>query len=329
LPAVSVILNSYNQGEFLQEAVTSVLDQTFGDLELIIVDNGSTDNSQELLKTITDGRVRLFLWDQNQAITQRFNEALREVRAPLVCFLYSDDLYLPTKLERQVGRFSELDESYGVVTSIAIAKNLLTHREWQLPSIGSSGWVFDELLDRATRAQIDMCSPMIRTSCLALHPFNESIFAEGEAIFFRISLTHKFSHLEEPVVLLRDHGTNAGKAIRKNAFMTFQALDVLEANPALPPERQRTVRRCRARLSVGYAWQGARRDEDRSWILKCLRQAWRNDVPTSLTLRTFGAFCLCSLPNPVRSRVNRMLDGISRHPGTKQRVARFGGSADD
>jgi hypothetical protein len=329
LPEVSVILNSYNQGDFLPEAVASVLGQTFRDLELIIVDNGSTDRSQELLKSITDRRARLFLRDRNCPITQRFNEALREVRSPYVSFLYSDDLYLPTKLERQLERFSDLDGSYGVVTSIALARNMLTGREWPLPSIGSSGWALSDLLDRAGRAQIDMCSPMVRTSCFTTHPFNESIFAEGEAVFLRIALTHKFSHLGEPVVVLRDHGTNAGKAIRKNAFMTFQAFDALEAHPALPPTEQGAVRRSRARLSVGYAWQGARRDEQRRWIFGCLGQAWHSHVPTLLTVRASGAFALCCLPNRLRSRTNGLLDLISPHPGTKQRFVRFGGSADE
>ncbi len=147
-----MILNSYNQGEFLQEAIDSVLNQTFEDFELIIVDNGSTDNSQELVRNVTDKRVRTLVHDSNRPITQRFNEAIREARAPFVSFLYSDDLYLPTKLGRQVERFRELDSSYGVVTSVAIAKNLLTGSEWRLPPVGS-GWVFDTMLAEITRAK--------------------------------------------------------------------------------------------------------------------------------------------------------------------------------
>jgi glycosyltransferase involved in cell wall biosynthesis len=329
LPEVSVILNSYNQGEFVQEAVASVLDQTFEDFELIIVDNGSTDNSQSLLRDITDNRTRLFLHDHNLPITQRFNEALREVRAPFVSFLYSDDLYLPAKLGKQVERFRELESSYGVVTSVALAKNVLNGREWPLPTVGLSGWVFDALLDQITRAQIDMCSPMVRTSCLALHPFNESIFAEGEAVFLRISLTHKFSHLDDPVVVLRDHGRNAGKAIRQNASMTFQALDALAADPALPAAKLPVVRRCRSRLLARYAWQGARRDVDRSWVLSCLGQSLHNGIRTLLTMRTLGTIALCTVPNRLRAMINRRLDMLSRHPGTRQRGVTFGGSADD
>jgi glycosyltransferase involved in cell wall biosynthesis len=329
LPEVSVILNSYNQGRFLQDAITSVLNQTFRDFELIIVDNGSTDNSQALLRNTTDNRIRLFLHDRNLPITRRFNEAIREARAPLVSFLYSDDLYLPTKLGEQVERFRDLDSSYGVVTSVALANNVLTGHEWRLPAIGKSGWVFDALLDQITRAQIDMCSPMVRRSCLVLHPFNESIFGEGEAVFWRISLTHKFSHLDEPLVVLRDHGTNAGKAIRQNASMAFQALDALTADPKLPPTKLPVVRRCRSRLSARYAWQGARRDEDRSWVLSCLGGSWRNGIGTFLTARTFGALLLCSVPNQLRSRVNRRLDMFSGHPGTRQRGVTFGGSADE
>ena len=68
-------------------------------------------------------------------------------------FLYLDDLYLPAKLGSQVQRFQELDSSYEVVTSVALANNVLTGREWRLPAVGSSGWVFDTLLDQITRTK--------------------------------------------------------------------------------------------------------------------------------------------------------------------------------
>src|SRR5207253_7596349 len=112
-PRVSVILNCYNQGEYVAEAVDSVLNQTFRDFELLIVDNGSKDSTPQLLqKYSSDPRVRLFLHKENIAISRRFNEAMDATRGEFISFLYSDDYYLPHKLERQLAVFGPLGPEY-------------------------------------------------------------------------------------------------------------------------------------------------------------------------------------------------------------------------
>ena len=68
----------------------------------------------------------------------------------------------------------------------------------------------------AAKAQMDMITPMIRRECLSMHPFDESIFAQTEAIYLKIALTHRFAYIGESVAVHRDHGGNAGKAIRRN-----------------------------------------------------------------------------------------------------------------
>src|SRR3954453_13254205 len=99
MPRVSVVLNCYNQGQYVAEAVESVLGQTYPDFELLAVDNGSTDEKPRGLSRYADHpRVRLFLHRDNVSITRRFNQAVAEAKGEFVSFLYSDDYYLPTKL---------------------------------------------------------------------------------------------------------------------------------------------------------------------------------------------------------------------------------------
>src|SRR5947208_2116898 len=144
-PRVSVILNCYNQCQWVAEAVESVLNQTFRDFELLIVDNGSSDKTPEILKAYSsDPRVRLFLHKENVAISRRFNEAVDAARGEFISFLYSDDYYLPRKLEKQVALLDQLGSEYGVVYGPSLVKNELTGEQWTSNSIRASGHIFKD-----------------------------------------------------------------------------------------------------------------------------------------------------------------------------------------
>ncbi|MEI8155141.1 MAG: glycosyltransferase [Hyphomicrobiales bacterium] len=115
---VSIILSGYNQAAYVEDAMASAFAQTHRNLEVVVVDNGSTDGSPALLKKYeTDPRVRLLLHDRNGPVTQRLNEAIRLASGQYISILYADDYYLPHKLARQLEEFSKLPADYGVVYS--------------------------------------------------------------------------------------------------------------------------------------------------------------------------------------------------------------------
>ncbi len=113
-PAVSVILPTYQRAHVLGRAVDSVLAQTAGDLELIVVDDGSTDGTAELVGSYDDGRIR-YLRQDNAGVAAARNRGLRAVRAPLVAFLDSDDEWFPPKLALQTARMAELPDDVGLL----------------------------------------------------------------------------------------------------------------------------------------------------------------------------------------------------------------------
>src|SRR3954454_4266276 len=167
-PRVSVILNCYNQSEWVAESVESVLSQTFRDFELLIVDNGSSDKTPEILKAYSsDPRVRLFLHKENVAISRRFNEAVDAARGEFISFLYSDDYYLPRKLEKQVALLDQLGPEYGVVYGPSRVKNELTGEQWTSNSIRASGDIFKDLCAGLNLGLPNMIAPMTRKSCMA------------------------------------------------------------------------------------------------------------------------------------------------------------------
>jgi len=110
-PKVSVIIPTYNRADLLPRAIDSVLNQTYRDLELIIVDDGSTDNTKEIVEKYQkkDERIK-YLWEENYGGPARpYNLALKQCQGEYIAFLDSDDVWLPEKLEKQIAIFEEYD----------------------------------------------------------------------------------------------------------------------------------------------------------------------------------------------------------------------------
>ena len=103
---VSVIIPTFNRGERVLRAVSSVLHQTFTDFEIIVVDDGSVDETRVLLDPFRD-RIRLIIHPENRGVSAARNSGIKASRSPLIAFLDSDDYWMPEKIEVQVGFFRE------------------------------------------------------------------------------------------------------------------------------------------------------------------------------------------------------------------------------
>ncbi|SOC03917.1 glycosyltransferase family 2 protein [Pseudobutyrivibrio ruminis] len=106
---VSVIMPSWNTAGYIMESVESVLNQTYQNWELIIVDDASTDGTVDLLNQVDDPRVKVFVNEQNSGAAVTRNRAMREAKGDWIAFLDSDDLWSPTKLEKQLEFMVEHD----------------------------------------------------------------------------------------------------------------------------------------------------------------------------------------------------------------------------
>ena len=104
-PRISVILPVHNRADVLTRAIQSVLDQELRDFELIVVDDGSTDESATVAESFGDERVRLIRLDRNRGGNVARNDGIRAAKASLIAFLDSDDRYLPNKLAWVVEEF--------------------------------------------------------------------------------------------------------------------------------------------------------------------------------------------------------------------------------
>ncbi|NJL48403.1 MAG: glycosyltransferase family 2 protein [Leptolyngbyaceae cyanobacterium SM2_5_2] len=99
LPVVSVIIPAYNTEDYIERAVRSVLEQSFQELEVVVVDDASTDRTYEVVKAIDDPRVKLFKNEKNSGAGATRNRAIQESQGEWIAVLDSDDWYAPQRLE--------------------------------------------------------------------------------------------------------------------------------------------------------------------------------------------------------------------------------------
>ena len=103
-PPVSVVIPAYNRAGTIRAAVESVLRQTFADIEVLVVDDASTDGTRTAAEAVADPRVRVLAHDRNRGASAARNTGIREARAAWVAFQDSDDEWLPLKLAKQMAR---------------------------------------------------------------------------------------------------------------------------------------------------------------------------------------------------------------------------------
>lgn len=108
-PAVSVIIPTYNRAHLVKRAIKSVLVQTFTDLELLVIDDCSDDNTEEVVKSVEDARIRYIPRSINRGASAARNMGIHEAKGEYIAFLDSDDQWLPRKLEIQLKVFEDTD----------------------------------------------------------------------------------------------------------------------------------------------------------------------------------------------------------------------------
>ena len=184
---VSVIMPSHNSGSTLETAVRSVLGQTYNDLELIIVDNGSVVSPKLSDDILSDGRVRLIEYAEVLGAAEARNIGVSEARGDLIAYLDSDDYWAPDKLEKQIkvmGRFRRNGKAPVIVFSgreiIDEDGNDTGHY------IGCDKVVDYGLLLKSN--QINCSSVLLRKDYALKYPFPDGDFHEDYAVWLKVDM---------------------------------------------------------------------------------------------------------------------------------------------
>lgn len=148
-PLVSILVSNYNYGRYIAETIESVLAQTYSNFELVVCDDGSTDDSVSIIAGFAakDSRVRL-VRKANGGQASGFNAAFAHSRGEIVCLLDSDDLFLPKKVETVVAGFQAAPEcGFGIHRVIKVSERRRRQGVWPMSSSLPSGWHGTRLLE--------------------------------------------------------------------------------------------------------------------------------------------------------------------------------------
>ncbi|MBX6377399.1 MAG: glycosyltransferase [Clostridia bacterium] len=210
VPRVSVVIPVYNHEEFVAEAVGSALNQTYRDLEVIVVDDGSTDGTPAKVAAFAD-RIRSFR-KANGGTASALNLGIREARGELIAWLSSDDVFLPEKIDLQV-RYLDAHPHVGLCYTdfyVIDARGAVTGevRCTSLPN--REAWT------RALLSQgclINGSTTLIRRNLLAeVGGFDESLpQAHDLDLWIRLSLRTEFGHIPQSLVKYRWHHKNLSR----------------------------------------------------------------------------------------------------------------------
>lgn len=311
-PTVSVLLTSYNQGQWLREAIESVLAQTYQAWELLIVDNGSTDDSPAIVAEYqVDPRIRVMRYEHNLPHTMISNAGIAMSRGHYISLLYGDDYYLPEKLERQVAAFEGLSAEYGVIYS---GGHVLRQdgKLYEAPCGRYQGNVLEALI--AQPKLFLPISPLIRRECFLCYPFNERIFMEGEGIFNKFAFRYLFHPLPEPLVVMRDHRSNLGKEIRRNVERNVLMYEEIFGHPEFPGELKHYRGVALGKTYRLGGWELIRREGDYRKGREWLRQAIRHNHRLLRDPRVIVGLCMSSLPRLLAHACNAMMNLVMGAP---------------
>jgi glycosyltransferase involved in cell wall biosynthesis len=206
MPKVSVIIPTYNRASVVQEAIQSVLDQTYTDYEVIVVDDGSTDNTRRAILDLTEhGRKVRYVYQRHRGRSAARNLGLRWARGEYIAFLDSDDRFLPHKLHVQVSALKE-NPDFGMAycSTLEMDKRGHTLEADSHSRTSLSGWIYPELLF-IKGTIIKTPSVMVRADILSeIGSFDETMdVCEDLDLWRRIARRYKILQIEEPLTMVR------------------------------------------------------------------------------------------------------------------------------
>ncbi|MBN2577548.1 MAG: glycosyltransferase [Pirellulales bacterium] len=219
-PLVSVIIPTYNRRRVIGESILSVLNQSYSNLELIVVDDGSTDGTEKWVRSISS--VIRYFWQPNAGVAAARNQGLAAARGELIAFQDSDDLWHHEKLSRQVALLRDRPEAGVIYTSHRVVdqdRNVIGGRWRQL----HSGWITEALFQSMF---IIMPSTVVRRSVVdRVGRFSTDLCVSSDYEYWlRASLATQFAAMEDSLVDERRSPTSLTSAKGKGLTLQYHML---------------------------------------------------------------------------------------------------------
>ena len=214
-PLVTIIIPCYNHEKYIKKCIDSVLNQTYKNIELIVVDNGSLDHSGKIIKEYVEShRIKLISLENNiphGVVNGALSIALKEASGEYVSLLYSDDWYLPRKIEEQVRLFQKSPSSVGLIYchGFRYVESADMMKKWIMGS--ERGYVFHAYLTKGDL--VIPISPLVKKYCYDLVG-TDHLWTGSEYDFFSMSQFVDFDYVDDYLVVMRNHDSNDAKNVR-------------------------------------------------------------------------------------------------------------------
>ncbi len=194
---ISVLLSTYNNEKTIKDSIASILEQTYKNFELLIIDDGSEDNTLQICKSFSDSRIKLFKNDSNIGLTKSLNKVSQYATGKYLARQDGDDISLNNRLQKQIAVFNKFD-NLDIVTSRAYIKN--SNRI--IPKYRN--YISYKILINYLNPFIHGTLMIKNDSFIKLNRYNENfIYAQDYKLFYdAIKLNMKIKVISEPIYIL-------------------------------------------------------------------------------------------------------------------------------
>jgi glycosyltransferase involved in cell wall biosynthesis len=299
---VSILMPVYNGEQYLSEAIESALAQTYKNFELLVVNDGSTDNSVDVIRPfLKDSRV-IYIQQKNAGVAAARNTAIKQATGKYLGFLDQDDIWLNNKLEVQVAAL-EQDENIALVYSNQDFIDAYSNKiDYDWITGGASGYCFGALFKKNW---ISVLTVLIRKTVIdEIGPFNEQLPGTDDyEIWLRVTLKYPIRFIDQSLALYRFHDNNVSKNRFKMTVLFLKAINtILSEHPeALNIAGKQTVRarlhELHSQLGDWYSWY----DQD---FIQGRKHYWLAILNNPFVLRPYYRFVYCLLSKKQRKALN-------------------------
>lgn len=295
MASVSVVVATHNQAHWLGEAIGSVRAQTFGDWELLVADDGSTDDTPAVVASFADGRVRHLPAARAERAAAR-NRGVAAAAGELVAFLDADDAWHPEKLARQVAALAAAPEAAACYAASRFVDEGGRPLPVRKPLRAHAGRLFPRLVRGNF---IILASMVVRRRALdAVGGFDATLpvyGCEDWDLWLRLARRDPFVAVDAELVRYRVHGGNTRP--EQVAASGLAVLDRLYADPAVA--REAGIGRAAARARHLWYHASILAARGRGAALPLVGQALREHLPTVISRPAAGALASVCLPRAV------------------------------
>lgn len=211
-PTISVVMPVLNGEKHLTEAIRSILDQSFGDFELIIINDGSTDKTEEIIKSFNDPRIVYVKNPTNLGLSKSFNIGIKQAQGEYIARMDADDIALPNRFEKQLAFLTSHSDI-----------NVLGSAIWRIDDVGQKLGISRKALEpQALKWQSLFSTPlfhptvMARTKILKQNPFDENLHnSEDYELWSRLLFEKgcQLANLPEPLLMYRVFSSSFTKSL--------------------------------------------------------------------------------------------------------------------